>query len=195
MNRQTLLIAIVIAAVLAGLVAVVFWQLGGSEETAAEQPGTEPAAPEVDAEAEAWTPDLYFPGDGERLHAERRELPPAGGVEERITALVEALLAGPSGAGLQAPLPEGVHLRKVYLAENGLAYLDFQSPDGAPPPASGSLREILTIYSLVDTVLLNFEQLDRVVLLWNGRQLQTFAGHVDTMRPLAAEADLIAAAP
>ena len=51
---------------------------------------------------------------------------------------------------------------------------------------------MLTVYSLVNTVLLNFEQLDRVVLLWNGRQLRTFAGHVDTMRPLAANPDLIA---
>jgi hypothetical protein len=36
------------------------------------------------------------------------------------------------------------------------------------------------------------EEADRVVLLWNGRQASTFAGHVDTTRPLGPAADLIA---
>ncbi len=193
-NRQTILIAIAIAAVLAGLAVVVLWPRDDSGQANVEAPGVEPSVIESDVEAEAWAPDLYFPG-GERLHAERRELPelpPGAGVEQRMAAAIEALLAGPGDGGLQAPLPEGVQLRKVYLGGDGLAFLDFASPEGAPPPASGSSREMLTIYSLVNTVLLNFEQLDRVVLLWNGRQLQTFAGHVDTMRPLAAKPGLVA---
>ncbi|MEM7357123.1 MAG: hypothetical protein AAF657_40285, partial [Acidobacteriota bacterium] len=63
------------------------------------------------------------------------------------------------------------------------------------PPASGSAREMLTIYSLVNSVLLNFEEVERLVLLWNGGQMRTFAGHMDTRRPLVANLDLIARGP
>ena len=194
-NRQTVLIAIV--AVLAGLAAVVLWQRDDSGDTLAETPGTQPATPETDGEAaaETSTRSLYFPGYGRRLATERRELPAVADTEQQVAAVVEALLAGPSVAGMEAPLPDGIQLRKVYLAEDGLAFIDFESPEGSPPPASGSLGEMLTVYSLVNTVLLNFEELERVVLLWNGRQLRTFAGHVDTMRPLSPKLGLIAATP
>ncbi len=48
------------------------------------------------------------------------------------------------------------------------------------------------LYSLVNTVLLNTPEANRLVVLWNGRQPETFAGHIDTARPLAARPNLIA---
>ena len=54
--------------------------------------------------------------------------------------------------------------------------------------ALGSEDELLAVYSFVNTVVLNgIEGVDRVVLLWDGRQPETFAGHVDVSRPLAAD--------
>ncbi len=196
MKRRAVLIAIAILAVLAGLAAIVTWQRDSPEDPAARPDEAQEAAFEGDTVAsEVLAAELYFPGTGSRLLAESREVPENGDSAERITAVVETLLAGPQGSGMRAPLPDGVIVRKVYLPEKGLAFLDFESPENVPPPASGSLAEMLTVYSLVNTVLLNFEELDRVVLLWNGRQLKTFAGHLDTMRPLAANPGLIAQAP
>lgn len=198
MNRQTVLIAIAICAILVGLVALLTWQRGDSEEAAVEIAGTEPTAPDVDvATEELLEAELYFPGPGGVLRVERHDVPMPANVEptERISIVVQALLGGPRGTGSLAPLPGDVRVRKVYLAEEGLVFLDFESPEGSPPPASGSLREMLTVYSLVNTVLLNFSELDRIILLWNGRQLKTFAGHVDTMRPLVANTGLIGAVP
>ncbi len=192
MTRQAVLIAIALFAVLAVLVAIVSRQQDDSGETASESVETETTASDEDAAVgEMLVAELYFPGTGGWLHAERRELPSSAESAERISAVVANLLAGPRGGGMRAPLPESVSVRKVYLSENGVAFLDFESIDSTPP-ASGSQREMLTVYSLVNTVLLNFEELDRIVLLWNGRQLKTFAGHVDTMRPLAVNTDLIA---
>ncbi len=185
------LIAIATLAVLAGLTAILLRQQEPAE-TASETAGLEAATTGEDATAgETLAVDLFFPGAGGWLLTERREVPARAESADRITAVVESLLAGPTGNGMRAPLPDGASVRKVYLAENSLAFLDFESPESTPP-ASGSLREMLTVYSLVNTVLLNFEELNGVVLLWNGRQLKTFAGHVDTMRPLAAKSDLIA---
>lgn len=174
-------------------------ETAGGEEAAAGASG-DPAG------AETRTAELYFPGGGGGLHREAREIPLQDSVEEEIAALVGALIAGPADDRLRAPLPADVTVREVYLvrepaAGNGAAagvttvYLDLESPEGRPPPASGSHQELLTVFSLVNTVLLNVEQADRVVLLWNGRQPVTFAGHLNTARPLAAERSLIASSP
>ncbi len=40
-------------------------------------------------------------------------------------------------------------------------------------------------------MVLNVEGAERLVLLWNGRQPNTFAGHIDTTRPLRVHAELI----
>ena len=66
-----------------------------------------------------------------------------------------------------------------------------EEPARAGPPVSGSQTELLAVYSLVDTILLNVPEMEAVILLWNGRQLLTFAGHLDTSLPLRADSDLI----
>lgn len=192
MSRQAVLIGIALVAVLAGVVAIVWWPSG--DEGAAETevvPEPENGDEAVRAE-QTWTADLYFPGVSGLLHAEPREVPHSAVVSERIQAVVATLLAGPQGPSLRSPLPAGVAVREVYVTPDGVVYLDLESVEGAPPPASGSSREMLTIYSLVNTVLLNVDDVSQLVLLWNGRQLKTFAGHVDTRRPLAANSDLVA---
>ena len=189
MKLQNLAIAIAILAVFGGLVALVSCQreVDDAAVPGGAQAGTDGAIPEG---VETLTAELYFPGYGNRLKVESRELPANGDAADRIATVVDALLAGPQSSGATAPLPDSVSLRKVYLAD-GTAFLDLESAEGEAPPASGSQREILTVYSLVNTVLLNFQEAEALVLLWNGRQLRTFAGHLDTMRPLTANADLI----
>ena len=191
MTRKTVLFSVAIIAALAVLTLIAI-RRQGPNKTAPETTGIE--APEIGEEAaagEMLPMDLYFPSTGGWLHVERREVPAKAESAEQIAAVLESLLTGPSDSNRLAPLPDGVGLRKVYLADNRLAYLDFESSESTPP-ASGSLREMLTVYSLVNTVLLNFDELEGIVLLWNGRQLKTFAGHVATMRPLPANTDLIA---
>ncbi len=189
MTRKAVLVAIAVFAVLAVLAAI-FIGRQDSEETVSETAIETAVTGEDLAAGDKLAMDLFFPSTGGWLRTERRELPASAEPEAAISAVVSSLLAGPGGSGMRAPLPAGTSVRKVYLAADGVAFVDFESPESAPP-ASGSQREMLTVYSLVNTVLLNFQELDRVVLLWNGRQLKTFAGHVDTMRPLAANTGLI----
>ena len=53
------------------------------------------------------------------------------------------------------------------------------------------MLELLRVFGMVNTVLANDERARAVVLLWNGSQRQTFAGHVDTSRPLVADHRLV----
>ena len=57
----------------------------------------------------------------------------------------------------------------------------------SPPPVTGSRGELLVVYSFVNSILANVPEARGVVLMWNGSQRPTFAGHVDTTRPLPAE--------
>lgn len=149
--------------------------------------------PVVESTVEAsLTADLYFPGSGGRLYAERREVAAVGRIEGQITVLINELLQGPEGSGLYPPLPSGVEVAGVHLLADGVAYIDLTPPEDAGALSWGSKREILAVYSLVDSIILNFPEVEAVILLWNGRQQPTFAGHLDTTRPLVANRALLA---
>lgn len=134
---------------------------------------------------------LYFPGRGARLHAERRALAAELVGEARLKLIVELLLSGPENSELTRTLPSHVELRAVTLGADGILFLDLSSKEGTLR-GLGSKSELLAVYSLVDTVLLNEPLAHSVVLLWNGRQQPSLAGHVDTTRPLTLNRDLIA---
>ena len=100
-------------------------------------------------------------------------------------------------------LPAGVRLLALEVLD-GVAYVDLTMADvgdgrgaraGAPRrsalvlerPAMGLTEELLAVYSVVNSLTANSLGIDRVVLMWNGEQRPTFAGHVDTTRPLMAD--------
>ena len=209
MSRQAALLVVGVSVVLV-IVLLVWWVGSGGKETGDAELVTEPtgaqaaagedAAAEMDPAVDEGGPrwELFFPGPGKRLYAERRPIPaPMEGesppdLRARVRGIVEALLEGPQSAGRVAPLPEGVALAAVYLGANGVVYLNFQAPDGAPPPSTGSMAELLTIYSVVNSVARNVPEVRGVVLLWNGNQRFTLSGHVDTSHPLTANPQLLA---
>lgn len=135
--------------------------------------------------------ELYFPGQGGRLYAESHKIADTDEVLEQVREIVQAVLAGPSSSYLRAPLPAGTALRGVDWKDDGIVYLDFQSPEYPSPPPSGSNREMLMVYSVVDSVGLNLPEVKGVALLWNGEQRVTFAGHVDTTQPLSPDTSLL----
>jgi len=99
-------------------------------------------------------------------------------------------------------LPAGVGLLEVELLD-GVAYVDLTTVEVGSGtgstraadrpavflerPAMGLTEELLAVYSLVNSLTANNLGIDRVVLMWNGEQRPTFAGHVDTTRPLMAD--------
>lgn len=181
MSRRTALA--IIGAVLAG--AALLALLARRDRT----PGAA-APPEVAATAAAGTTRavvLYFPGEDDLLAAEEREVPAALAGVALARHLVGELLAGPASAGLHAPLPAGTAIDFVEPAGDGTLYVSLAPPAGEPPPRYGSRAEILAAYSLVNSLCANLPEVDRVAFLWNGVEPKTFAGHLDTRRPLPPE--------
>jgi hypothetical protein len=182
------------------------------EAVAVEEP------PEIEIEAtELREVRLYFPGDDGRLHVLTRELAVSREATENVGRLVEALLAGPHGEhaaadaggkereaeeleseeelepedGLWPPFPAGIDLGRTFLLDDATVVLDLVSPESGRP-STGSKMELLMLHSLVNTVLENVDEAERVMVLWNGRQPSTFAGHVDATRPFVASSELVA---
>lgn len=185
-DRRVVAVAVAAGVLVVG--AVLFWVLRSA-------PGDDalvdvPAPPGAGTE-ELRAYELYFPGADGRLHAEVRQLEKSPEPLANVTRLVEALLQGPNEQGLWPTLPEGVTLAGAYMTKNDTVVLDLASADGTRP-SLGSKGELLQLYSLVNTVLLNVDEAERVMVLWNGHQPDTFAGHVDTTRPLRPATDLIA---
>jgi hypothetical protein len=162
---------------------------GGSTDEIVVEGGIEsdaPAGPDSTRSAL-----LYFPGAGSKLHGEERELPELEEIEGRVRSLVTGVIEGPRSDNLMPAFPPELEIGKILLADDGLVYVDLLSA-AAAPPASGSADEMLSVYSLVNTVMLDLAEIEGVVLLWNGQQRPTFAGHLDTSRPLRPKRDLMA---
>jgi hypothetical protein len=157
----------------------------------AQGPGEDGAAVPADGPLLDLAVTLYFPTRGTTLAGEPHQMAVPDDPERQLLALARALLAGPANPALAAPLPEGVEVRSVHLGIDGVAYVDLAAPEAAEPPSGGTTEERLRVYSLVNTLALNIAAVDRVVLLWNGVQRQTFSGHLDTGRPLAPDTSLI----
>ena len=157
---------------------------------------------ELVPEGEDFFAILCFPAADGLLRCEPRAIPAAGSVEETAAAIVQALIDGPGTAPVGDDplddeifpvLPPSVRLQAFDLV-NGVAYVDLTvartgSALRFERPAMGLRDELLAVYSLVNSLTASNLGIERVVLMWNGEQRLTFAGHVDTTRPLLPDLD------
>jgi hypothetical protein len=172
------------------LAALLAWSLAPGRRA---RPGTSTPTDPGGGPGERRTVTLYFPGPGEHLVAEQRTV--AGGDEEQLAStILGELLAGPREPDLYAPLPSGSALAQVHIGRTGVAYVDLRMAEGGSRPSLGSQQELLAAYSLVNSLCENLPRLAGVALLWNGTQSPTFAGNLDTRRPLLPDRTLVAPA-
>jgi hypothetical protein len=80
----------------------------------------------------------------------------------------------------------------LHLNPAGVLYVDLDLAAESSIPAWGSRQEMLAVYSIVNTLLAAEPEIQSVVLLRDGQQRATFAGHLDTSRPLFANPRLVA---
>jgi len=130
---------------------------------------------------------LLFAGSDGLLHPELREVPLPGELNERARLVVRELLAGPSD-GLAPVVPYPAEVYAVFV-DSGRAFIDISAP---PEPLEGSHIELMLVYGIVDSVLLNCPELQAVQLLFGGSEVPTLTGHLDLSRPLVLNRRFIA---
>ncbi len=142
------------------------------------------------APSAAWTATLCF-GDeaGRNLIQEHRIISSAQSPEKKAEALLKELLKGPISRGTRT-LPQQTHELGFLFDQEGVLTIDFSSELRANHPG-GSAAELLTVYSVVNTMTMNIPEVMRVHILIEGNKIDNIAGHVDCREPLEPRPDII----
>jgi len=128
---------------------------------------------------------LYFSdSDNAFLISEERSLSALIRPEELGRQILNALIEGPKRA-LERTIPEGTLLRGFYILQNNTAYVDLSREIRDRHPG-GAKSELMTIYSMVNSLILNIPEIETVKILVEGKEEATLAGHVDLRFPLQA---------
>lgn len=134
---------------------------------------------------------LYFASpDADYLKVEVRRILREKRITDEAKVLVKELINGPR-ENLDPTIPSETQLRELYIVpEEKCAYLDFNKAFQTNHPG-GSAGELLTIYSLVNTLIDNLEGIERVQILVEGATIETLAGHIDITRPLSRNSTIV----
>lgn len=150
--------------------------------------GQRQPVPPVAPDSEYKEVDIYFGSTRDTyITPEVRRLR-KGEVSSEIRSALEEL-AGGSKTGLTETIPKGTRVLGVEIKDD-TAYVDLSNELRANHPG-GSSGEIQTVYSIVNTVALNFPTIRNVQILVEGRAVQTLAGHIDINLPLGPNVDII----
>lgn len=133
---------------------------------------------------------LYFSEkDGRTLTSEERLIAFSEDPSIFARSIVESLIEGPR-RDLYRTIPEGVIVNAVFIASDHIAYVDLSSAVRDKHPG-GAGAELMTIYSIVNSLTLNIPEIRKVKLLAAGEEIQTLAGHVSLSAPLGANMMMI----
>ena len=190
-HRARLILVGGLLVVLAVLVIIFF--RGGERESIKHPVDTslpKSQAPAVESAAPKSVTLFFLSDDDEKLHGEIREIAsgatPAAEAERALAELVKG-----SAKDLLAPLPAETRVRQVFVTKEGVAYVDF-SRDVAEKFSYGSSAELSAVYAVVNTLAFNFKSIKKVVILIEGSERETLAGHVDLTRPFLPDYSLVA---
>jgi len=156
-----------------------------------EQPSkVQPTHKETKDSGESLLVHLYFSDkDNSWLMAEDRQLLYQNDPVALGTQIIQALLKGPQKTLVQT-IPEHTALNAFYVTQNGIAFVDI-SEAVKENHSGGAKSELLTIYSIVNSLILNMNDIEAVKILIDGREVSTLAGHIDLRFPLKANMLLI----
>lgn len=133
---------------------------------------------------------LYFADpQGLLLTSEARVMPRQADPRQQAHWLVTELMRGPRHGGLTT-LPPQTELRALFVTPDEIATVDFSAAVREHHP-DGVRSELLSVYAVVNTLILNLPEVSAVKILIEGREAATLAGHVALTVPLNADMLLI----
>jgi hypothetical protein len=132
---------------------------------------------------------LYFADPLEAcLRVEQRRIVHGEGQTAKGEALVKALIQGPT-RDLARTLSPNAAVKDV-VVRKGVAYVDLTAA-AVSEHLGGSESELLTVYSIVNTICLNMPELKAAKILIEGESAATFKGHMDLRFALKPDRTLI----
>ena len=177
--------AIALVLILA-LVAAGWWYWNRGDETLEPvefgEPGTEVPAPGEPAGDRAIV--VVFPEwDASGYVTEQRQITSRDRAGEDLLGIMTALCLGPEISGAVSALPRGTRALAAFLdPRDQSVVLDFSQELVTGHPG-GSAAEAATLTSILRTVAVNFPGTRSCVILVDGAQVETLAGHIDMVAP------------
>lgn len=129
---------------------------------------------------------VYFStSDAAKLVGETSEVGDGADLPGKAVGL---LIEGPTSKNLRPTIPQGTRLLGVQVTDK-VAYVDF-SKEFVDNHPGGSAAEIMTVYSVVDT-LTALPGIDKVAFKVNAKPLLLLKGQLDLTEPLGKDESLI----
>lgn len=185
-SRSLIWLLVAIFAVVAAAVVFVWLRLNApnpqQNQAAAPSLLAQPARPE-----EPLAITLCYPADGvlaAGTASVKRQPDPQAQAREALGAVFADQRV------LQAAVFRDLKIRDLFLDASGTAYVDLSSAQQNGVKAS-AWEELLAIYSMVNTLTQNFEEIKQVRFLLEGKEAQTLAGHMDLSRKFDKRMDLV----
>jgi len=138
------------------------------------------------------TVSLYYEGQDLLLAPERRDLPLPENPAGALGLVVRELVKGSANSAVPRLLPADTIVRGAYLLPDGTAFVDLGGPTLTQGWATGSHQELMAVYSVVETVTVNFPEVKRVRMLVNGEPAETLGGHVSLSRAFSPVPSVVA---
>ena len=133
---------------------------------------------------------LYFSGEEEEyLAGEKREILNKGDAQEEAKEVIHELIKGPKGKLIRT-VPPRTKLLSLRIDEKGVAEINFDQTLSRDHPG-GSSAEMMTVYSVANSLILNFPQIKGVQFFIEGERGRSITGHLALDRPILSKTDLI----
>ena len=135
---------------------------------------------------------LYFSTpEGEELIPVKRKIwmEKESSINNEIKKVIEELIKGPESDSFIPTVPPETKVKAIYTRGDTI-YVDFSASLVEKHPG-GTSGELVTVYSIVNTLLENFPRYSKVQLLIEGSSHHTLAGHIDIRNPLSRNEGLI----
>jgi len=176
-------------ALIVGCVVILFFQ-NADAETEPKSPDDGQLNSDLPRQTNKFAAHLYFADrNNSFLNSELRVMHQPDNPVQFGRAIVEALIKGPQ-KGLIRTIPIGTELNAFYIDPDKVCYIDLSETVKKKHPG-GTISELLTIYSVVNSLILNVSEIQRVKILINGNEAPTLAGHIDLQFPFKAHMLLI----
>lgn len=110
-----------------------------------------------------------------------------------LSVVVRELMKGSANPTLPPLFPTDTVVRGAFLLPDGTAFVDLGGPTLTQGWGTGTHRELMAIFSVVQTVTENFAEVKRVRILINDEPAETLAGHISLAHALLPMPSLVAA--
>lgn len=139
---------------------------------------------------------VFFPSTGGSalLTAEDETIFRSAEVVNRAKQILQKLQDGPHASAMFPSLPKDTKVQDIFISEQGIAFIDFSNAISTNHPG-GLLNELATIYSIVNSLTYNIEEIKQVKILIGGVEKETLAGHCLLLLPMAMDLSITNVAP